>query len=144
MTLHAMIDLETLGHTPDTVALTIGGCKFDPNVSTPSRDFFYHRFDVDEQLANGRTTDDSTLDWWARQPKHIREEALGDLDRTPVKEVLDALNKWCVNVDCIWAQGPAFDIVILENMFITILGPSGKLEIAEHYFKLCPVTQEKN
>lgn len=117
MSLHAMIDLETLGHTPNTVALTIGGCKFDPNVISPSRDFFYYRFEVDEQIERGRSTDSSTLEWWASQPDHVREEALGDENRTPVLDVLKALNKWCVNVECIWAQGPAFDIVILEDMF---------------------------
>ena len=48
----------------------------------------YYRFDVDEQLAKGRTTLQSTLDWWGRQDKSVRDEALGDEDRTPVMEVL--------------------------------------------------------
>ena len=117
MTTHAMIDLETLGTTPDTVALTIGGVKFDPNNISPSKDYFYHRFDVDEQLDRGRSVDNSTIEWWGNQPADIREEALGDADRTTVLDVLKALNKWCVGVDAIWAQGPAFDIVILEHMF---------------------------
>jgi hypothetical protein len=117
MTTHAMIDLETLGTSPDCTVLTIGGVKFDPNqVSNPYQEFYY-RFDVDEQLEKGRTTLQSTLDWWARQEKSVRDEALGDGDRTPVLDVLKDLNKWCVGVDTIWCQGPAFDIVILENLY---------------------------
>jgi hypothetical protein len=117
MSTHAMIDLETLATTPDAVVLTIGGVKFDPNVISPSHSYFYYRFDVNEQLDAGRATDPSTLEWWGTQDPAVMEEALGDHDRTPVFNILTALNKWCVGVDAIWAQGPAFDIVILENLF---------------------------
>jgi hypothetical protein len=78
---------------------------------------FYYRFDVDEQLNKGRTISESTMDWWATQAEDVREEALGDDNRTSVFEILKALNKWCVGVDTIWCQGPAFDIVILEDLF---------------------------
>jgi hypothetical protein len=117
MTTHAMIDLETLGTSPDCVVLTIGGVKFDPNVISPSHSHFYYRFEVDEQSERGRNIDQSTLDWWGKQPPEIMEEALGDENRTPVLEVLKALNKWCVGVEAIWCQGPVFDIAILEHMF---------------------------
>ena len=117
MTTHAMIDLETLGTTPDCVVLTIGGVKFDPNSISSPRDELYFRFEVDEQLAKGRTTLESTLEWWGKQEESVREEALGDGNRTPVLEVLQALNKWCVGADTIWCQGPVFDIAILENLY---------------------------
>jgi hypothetical protein len=117
MTTHAMIDLETLDVLPTATVLTIGGVKFNPNeISEPTQPFYY-RFNVDEQLDKGRTTSESTLEWWGKQAEDVREEALGDGNRTPVLEVLQALNKWCVGVDTIWCQGPAFDIVILEDMF---------------------------
>ena len=61
----------------------------------------YYRFDVDEQLAKGRTTLDSTPEWWGRQEKSVRDEALGDEGRTPVLDVQKHLNKWCVGVDVI-------------------------------------------
>lgn len=117
MTIHAMIDLETLGTSPDCAVLTIGGVKFNPNALSEPYQPFYYRFDVDDQLEKGRTVLDSTLEWWGQQEESVREEALGDENRTPVLDVLQALNKWCVGVDTIWCQGPAFDIVILEHMF---------------------------
>ena len=40
MTIHAMIDLETLGTAPDCAVLTIGGVKFNPNaISEPYQPF---------------------------------------------------------------------------------------------------------
>ena len=117
MTIHAMIDLETLGTSPDCAVLTIGGVKFNPNTISEPYQPFYYRFNVDEQLERRRTVLDSTLEWWGKQEESVRNEALGDENRTPVLEVLQVLNKWCVGVDTIWCQGPAFDIVILEDMF---------------------------
>ena len=127
MTTHAMIDLETLDSP--TVA-TIGGVKFDPNHIKDTTQHFYFRFNVDEQLSKGRTTSKDTLDWWATQEQSVVDEALGDHDRTPVLTVLQKLNKWCVGVDTIWCQGPAFDIVYLkiclDNTIIIYLGLFGK------------------
>ena len=54
MSIHAMIDLETLGTKPDAVVLTIGGVKFNPNDMSETHSHFYHRFHVDEQLDKKR------------------------------------------------------------------------------------------
>lgn len=116
MTTHAMIDIETLGARPDTVVLTIGGVKFDPNWTDGSFDEFYYRLEVDDQLEQGRSTDQSTLDWWAKQDPAVMEEALGDGNRTPIDDVLNQLRRWCVGVDAIWCQGSTFDVPILENL----------------------------
>ena len=147
MTIHAMIDLETLGTAPDCAVLTIGGVKFNPNVISEPYQPFYYRFEVDEQLEKGRTVLDSTLEWWGQQADDVREEALGDADRTPVLEVLQALNKWCVGVDTIWCQGPAFDIVILESMFKEynhhIPWPFWKIRDSRTLFGIMPVDPRK-
>lgn len=112
-----MIDLETLATGYDATVLTIGGVKFNPNeISDPYQELYY-KFDIDEQDAKGRRVDDSTVAWWGTQPQEVQDDALSDHNRTPVLEVLKALNRWCVGVDSIWCQGPAFDIVILEHMF---------------------------
>jgi hypothetical protein len=117
MPIHAMIDLETLGTSTDAVVLTIGGVKFDPNTMSPTYDEFYYRIEVDEQLNNGRSVDPDTLDWWAKQDPTVMEEALGDGNRTPVDTVLDALRKWMAGVDCLWAHGVAFDVVLMETLY---------------------------
>lgn len=117
MSIHAMIDLETLGTKPDSVILTIGATKFDPNEYGKTYQEFYHRVDVDEQVSMGRTIDEDTLSWWGQQEADVVEEALGDHNRTSVSEVMTSLNKWCVGVDAFWCQGTAFDFPIMESLY---------------------------
>ena len=117
MTTHATIDIETLGISPDTVVLTIGGIKFDPMEDDGLHSEFYYRLNADEQIDMGRTVDEKTLEWWETQSEEVKAEALDTNDRIPVEETLKALNKWLVGVDKIWCQGPVFDIGILENLY---------------------------
>ena len=117
MTTHATIDIETLGTSPDTVVLTIGGIKFDPMEDDGLHSEFYYRLNADEQIDMGRTVDEKTLEWWETQSEEVKAEALDTNDRIPVEETLKALNKWLVGVDKLWCQGPVFDIGILENLY---------------------------
>ena len=113
-----MLDIETLGFRPECVVLTIGAIKFDPyNPGMEPHSGFYQRLNVDEQFALGRTADDSTLEWWTQQEASVREEALGEEGRVDLMEFARSLNKYMVGVDNIWAQGPTFDFVIIENLF---------------------------
>ena len=77
MSTHAMIDLETLGTKPDCVVLTLGAIKFNPYKQTEPDKGLYIRLNVDEQTKMGRSVDDGTLEWWGKQDKAIRDEALG-------------------------------------------------------------------
>ena len=147
MTTHAMIDLETLGTGYDATVLTIGGVKFDPNkISDPFQEFYY-KFDIDEQTSKGRNICEKTIAWWGSQPKEVQDDALGDHDRTPVIDVLKALNKWCVGVESIWCQGPAFDIVILEHMYKQwdhhIPWPFWKIKDSRTLFQIMPKDPRK-
>ena len=117
MKTHATIDIETLGTSPGTVVLTIGGIKFNPHEDDGLHSQFYYRLDADEQIEMGRTVDEKTLEWWEKQPEEIRKEALETTGRISTEQSLKALNKWLVGVDKIWCQGPVFDIGILENLY---------------------------
>ena len=117
MPIHAMIDLETLATDPHCTVLTVGGVKFNPNNDNEPYDEFYYKLDIDEQDALGRTVTDSTIEWWGKQAEDVREEALGDGDRISLEQFTKTLNKFLVGADNIWAQGPVFDIVILENLY---------------------------
>ena len=113
-----MLDLESLGTRPDCAILTLGAVKFDPFTMDRFGDGLYLRIDVDEQLANGREVQEDTLAWWMQQAEDVREEALGEgPDRIKLEDMYRQLNKFLVGVDNIWCQGPAFDIVILENIY---------------------------
>jgi hypothetical protein len=112
-----MLDLETLGTGPDAVILTLGAVKFDPYTMELPGPGLYIRPDVDEQIARGRFVDMGTVEWWGKQAEDVREEALGTEGRIPVEEMYRQLNRFLVNSNNIWAQGPVFDIVILENLY---------------------------
>lgn len=112
-----MLDLETLGTRPQCVVLTLGAVKFNPYSIDTVGSGLYIRPDADEQIARGREVQEETVEWWMRQAPDVREEALGSEGRVPVEEMLRDLNKFLVGADCIWAQGPVFDIAILENLY---------------------------
>jgi hypothetical protein len=113
-----MLDLETLATSPDSVILTFGAVKFDPfNTEQDFDTGLYYRIDVDEQIALGRQVDQGTVDWWGSQNEEVREEALGEHDRIGLEQFTQSLNKFVVGANRIWAQGPVFDIVILENLY---------------------------
>jgi len=112
-----MLDLETLSTRPDATIATFGACKFDPYKQTDIEKGIYFRINVDEQIALGRHIDEGTIEWWGRQAEDVREEALGDGDRISLEQFTQELNRFIVGTDNIWAQGPVFDIVILENLY---------------------------
>ena len=112
-----MLDLETLSTRPDATILTFGACKFSPYKQHEIVDGIYFRVNVDEQTALGRHVDDNTVEWWGRQADDVREEALGEGDRIGLEQFTQELNRFIVGADNIWAQGPVFDIVILENLY---------------------------
>ena len=63
MTVHAMIDLETLSVKPNAAILTIGGVKFNPYNNIEPSQGLYHRIDEKESLSvtqmNHKTRSDS-------------------------------------------------------------------------------------
>jgi hypothetical protein len=117
MTTAVMLDIETMGFCTSSVVLSFGAVKFDPWTIEEPRLPLYHRLDVDSQLELGRTTDDSTMEWWAAQASDVQEEAFAEDDRTSLAAFTGELNKYLVGVDEIWAHGTTFDIVILESMY---------------------------
>jgi len=115
--MHVMLDIETLATTPDAVVMSVGVVKFDPRSGTPYNKTLW-RPDIDEQTERDRYVSESTLEWWAKQPDHIQEDAFSDEGRIPVVEFMKELNRYCVGMEKIWCQGPQFDMLILENLYI--------------------------
>ena len=111
-----MIDLETVSTKHNAVILTAAAVKFDV-YSDKVFDGLYLRPDIEEQTAQGRDIDNGTLEWWSKQEDNVKNEAFGDEDRISLPDFLNQIHKFCWNVDRIWAKGPLFDIIILENIF---------------------------
>ena len=112
---HLMIDIETLGTTPDALILTVAAQSFDPVGDGYYNQSYYARVDFDSQI--DRKIEDGTLKWWATQNSMAREEAFSEDDRKPLDQVLDELGKLIWQSSAIWANGPTFDMTILEHAY---------------------------
>jgi hypothetical protein len=123
MAIHGMIDLETLDVKPTATVLSLGAVKFNPLTSDEPHSELYLKILVDDQDRLGRTSSDSTIEWWSQQDLEVMEEAFDQTGAVTVEEALAQLNKWVVGVDEIWGQGYGFDITMLEDMYRNISKP---------------------
>lgn len=110
-----MIDIEGLGTGPDTTILTIAAQAFDPLSSGYYDQHYYCRVDLESQ--EGRSIQQSTIDWWATQPAESREEAFAEDGRVPLQQALEELGRIAWHARRIWANGPTYDMNILEHAY---------------------------
>ena len=110
-----MIDIEGLGTGPDAAILTIAAQSFDPFGTGfyPER-CYYARITLESQ--ENRNIQQDTIDWWATQPE-AQAEAFMEEGRVSLDQALDSLYKLAWQHDLIWAQGPTYDINILEHAY---------------------------
>lgn len=116
---HVMIDIESMALTPDALVLSIGASKFDLEETgpvTPDPDFFVVP-DFLEQVARARHVERGTQMWWSRQGQAVSAHWRNPNKVTPVEEALLQLSEFVAGAKTIWAKGPQFDIVVLEDLF---------------------------
>lgn len=116
-----MIDIETLGTNNDACILTVAAQMFDPFGNGHQSQFFYARVDIDSQP--NRSIDQSTIDWWSKQPPQSLEEAFSPDDRLSLPAVLEKLRPLLWNSKRIWANGTTFDMNIIENAYRSLSMP---------------------
>jgi len=110
-----MIDLEGLGTGPDTTILTIAAQAFDPFGHGYYNQQYYARITLESQ--ENRSIQQGTIDWWAAQPAAARDEAFNETGRIPLDQALAELGKLIWKSKRIWAQGPTYDMNILEHAY---------------------------
>lgn len=116
-----MVDLETLATSPDSVIITIGALRFDPYADCSKTNVldmphYYARIDPESFDYPEAEIDESTLAWWAKQSPEAQHEAFGEgVERLNIRDALQQFFDFCRPLDRIWANGPAFDIIILET-----------------------------
>lgn len=115
--MHCMIDIETLGTKAESVVLTIGALRFDPNSDVDPTDGLHLYLNVDEQTEAGRLVSEDTLQWWSEQAEEVRSDVFREDGRSTVKQALDSLYTFVKDAEAVWAQGPTFDMIILENLY---------------------------
>lgn len=121
-----MIDLETLGLTPDAVVLSLGAVVFDPHTSTQGPTFYveFTNF-LERQTDQGRTIDPGTVLWWMQQSQGAREVFQPrETDATRCSPLFgaSAFSAFVKENGCdrVWAKDPDFDVVILRSFYNSI------------------------
>lgn len=114
---HVMIDIETLGVTPDAAILAIGACAFDPETGDVG-DTFYAGIELSYAIKN-RRIDADTLAWWLKQSEAARNAAFFQGTYT-LREALEALTAWLPSPAVVWGNGSGFDITLLENAYLQV------------------------
>ena len=108
-----MIDLETFSQKKTAAVASIGAVSF---TECSIIDTFSINIDPKSCKDAGLHFQQETIDWWKTQ----RPEAYAALknNRVPLKSALEQFSEWYgeKQVD-VWACGPDFDLVILENAF---------------------------
>lgn len=118
-----MIDLETLSTRPTAVITNLGAIKFDPfgddansrDADTIKMDTFYRRVDPGSFTWDSAHIDPNTIEWWSKQDPAAQEEMCGLDNRHDIRDVLKDFYKWAGSPRRIWANGAAFDTVIVES-----------------------------
>jgi exodeoxyribonuclease VIII len=118
-----MVDIETMGTTPDCAIVSIGACAFDHEVVNSFdeiSDRFYTTVSIQSNEEAGRRIQASTVEWWLKQ----KPEAQKALFEEPVRSLRAALiefRMWAQSMKpaatFIWANDPDFDVVILKSAF---------------------------
>ena len=109
------MDLETLAASPDAVILTIAAQCFDPLGKGYSEKFqYYARITLESQ--ENRSIQQDTIDWWATQPE-AQAEAFMEEGRVDLDQALDSLYKLAWQHKFIFANGPTYDMNILEHAY---------------------------
>jgi hypothetical protein len=112
--MNIMLDIETFDTAPSSVMLSLAAVAFN---DTAIVDEFMVNLSLDESIRKGRTVSQPTIKFWLRYP-----DILETLFENPqgLEEGLSKFNFWVTNnnpIDEVWANGPAFDCVILGEYY---------------------------
>ena len=109
-----MVDIEGLGTGPDATILTIADQSFDPFGTGYYGRQYYARITLESQ--ENRSIQQDTIDWWATQPE-AQAEAFMEEGRIDLDQALDSLGKLIWQHKLIFANGPTYDMNILEHAY---------------------------
>ena len=128
---HMMVDIETLGTSPESIILEISVILFDlddPHGWSP----LTLKLDQAEQSFAGRSIDKDTLHWWAKTIEKAKEkdyasalamEALVNNKNMTVHASFahENIKSYLKRVDgYIWCKGAAFDFPIIKSYFTSM------------------------
>ena len=133
-----MVDIETLGIRASAAIIQIGAVAFDRHTGDIDEPFLVsiaQNFYEDE-ATHGFTKDASTMAWWAKQSKGAQQSLTINKVSTPFI-AMDKFGDWLDSTGFepsfdgdaarVWANPPAFDLVILRHAHERAYGTTAEL-----------------
>jgi exodeoxyribonuclease VIII len=108
--LHVMVDLETLGTSPNSVILSLGAVFVNFEGAE-----FYKNFSIGSQDPRFFSLSMKTLQWWREQNKEVMLEAFNG--KIHLQDGLSLFKEWFPADAIIWGNGADFDIAILKYAY---------------------------
>jgi exodeoxyribonuclease VIII len=113
---HLMLDIETLGPTPDGVITQIGACLFDMGHGDTDGHFKVN-VSRDDCLRWGLRVHPDTEEWWASQPNEVFDAMVKEA-RPLESALIDFAGAYSWSkLEGVWTNAPTFDFSILRNGF---------------------------
>jgi hypothetical protein len=106
-----MIDIETLGLSPNSVILTIAAVRFNRQTGEVTGGT-HLRVNPNQ---SDRRIDEASLRWWFTQPSKSIADVLSGHAALP--EALRLLSEFIRADDIVWSQGTDFDFPVLQDAF---------------------------
>lgn len=127
---HVMIDLETMGLRPNAAIVAIGAVHFRqvidlsgpvPCLSLEEVGEFRAAVSLKSCLDAGLTVDQSTVDWWNKQPAETRSFWQRE-DALSLESALTTFSRWLLTDSTEsqispWGNGADFDLVLLKSAY---------------------------
>lgn len=119
---HLMVDMETMGNSPDAPIVSIGAVFFDPSTGNTGAEF-YRVVSLESSMSFGMKPDASTIQWWLKQSSEARSAILVD-EALGLRETLELLANFIAENAAngshtvqLWGNGCSFDNVILRRAY---------------------------
>lgn len=122
------IDFETLDINPNTaVVLSCAVTPVErdgiPDYDAMMESSLYMKFNTDEQMSNGRTVSESTLDFWAKQDPELAKLQLEPSDQdvslyTFPEKVFEFIGQKACEHSVLWCRGSEFDFNLLNSIIL--------------------------
>ncbi|MBS9442451.1 3'-5' exonuclease [Photorhabdus heterorhabditis] len=114
-----MIDLETMGNTPNSPIISIGAVFFEPSTGDLGASTSIN-ISLESSMQRGAAPDASTIMWWMQQSEQARA-SVSEATK-PLNEALLEFRQFInTNVNSkylqVWGNGASFDCVILRNSY---------------------------
>jgi len=126
MSLHCMLDLETLSTVPDAAVVAVGAVIFESAPELPAdAKRFYSLVRLESAMRTGGIVDAATIAWWMNKSDEARKEVFFNQEKEQtMRKALYDFSEWYLrhtrrNTAAIplWGNGADFDNVVLRRAY---------------------------